>query len=38
MKLYRQQDSAEIVAEKILEVIISKKAEQFVHDWLSREE
>jgi len=28
-------DSAEIVAKKILEVVISERAEQFVHDWLT---
>jgi len=29
-------DSAETVAKKILEVVISERAEQFVHDWLSK--
>ena len=28
-------DSAETVAKKILEVVISERAEQFVHDWLT---
>ena len=28
-------DSAETVAKKILEVVISERAEQFVHDWLA---
>jgi short-subunit dehydrogenase len=28
-------DSAEIVAKNILEVVISERAEQFVHDWLA---
>jgi short-subunit dehydrogenase len=29
-------DSAETVAKKILEVVISERAEQFVHDWLAK--
>ena len=29
-------DSAETVAQKILDVITSEKAEQFVHDWLAK--
>jgi short-subunit dehydrogenase len=28
-------DSAETVAKNILEVVISERAEQFVHDWLA---
>jgi short-subunit dehydrogenase len=28
-------DSAETVAKKILEIVISERAEQFVHDWLA---
>lgn len=31
-------DSAETVAQKILDVIASEKAEQFVHDWLAKGE
>jgi short-subunit dehydrogenase len=29
-------DSAEMVAEKILDVVVSGKAEQFVHEWLGK--
>ena len=29
-------DSAETVAKSILEVAISERAEQFVHDWLAK--
>jgi short-subunit dehydrogenase len=31
-------DSTETVAKKILEVVISERAEQFVHDWLAKGE
>lgn len=31
-------DSAETVAKNILEVVISERAEQFVHDWLAKRE
>ena len=31
-------DSAETVAKSILEVVISERAEQFVHDWLAKRE